>query len=108
MTDDVIYDDGRVRLDREALTLRRYYFPLARSKRIPYSDIRGIEVRPLTWLTGKGRLWGSAHPRYWLPLDRARLRKDTALVLDVGGRVRPAFTPDDPARVADLLRRCIG
>ena len=108
MTGNALYDDGRVCLDGEALTLRRYYFPFAASKRIPYADIRGIDVRRLTWLTGKGRLWGSAHPRYWLPLDRTRLRKDTALVLDVGGRVRPTFTPDDPAQVTDLLRRFVG
>ncbi|SFE50750.1 hypothetical protein [Blastococcus tunisiensis] len=108
MAGNALYDDGRVCLDAEALTLRRYYFPFATSKRIPYSAIRGVDVRPLTWLTGKGRLWGSAHPRYWLPLDATRLRKDTAVVLDLGGRVRPTFTPDDPERVRQLLHRSTG
>ncbi len=108
MAGTVLYDDGRVRLNDEALTLRWYYFPLATSKRIPYADIRGVDVRPLTWLSGKGRLWGSAHPRYWLPLDRTRPHKDTALVLDVGGHVRPTFTPDDPGRVQELLHRLVG
>lgn len=108
MTGNVRYDDGRVCLDHEALTLRRYYFPFGTSERIPYTAIRGIDRRPLTWLTGKGRLRGSPHPRYWLPLDRPRLRKDTALVLDVSGRIRPTVTPDDPAPVTDLLRRCVG
>jgi hypothetical protein len=56
------------------------------------------------WLTGKGRGWGSAHPRYWLPLDTSRPRKETLVVLDTGHYVRPAFSPDDPGRVLDLLR----
>ena len=104
----MLYDDGRVCLDREALTLRRYYFPFGTSKRIPYPAIRSVAVLPMTWFTGKGRLWGTAHPGYWLPLDRTRPRKDTALVLDLGRTVRPTFTPDDPALVQNLLSRCVG
>ena len=47
-------------------------------------------------------------PRHWLPLDRTRPRKDTALVLDLGRTVRPTFTPDDPALVQNLLSRFVG
>jgi hypothetical protein len=104
MADSALYDDGRVVLDAEGVTLRRYYFPTGKSKRIPYGRLRGVEARPMGWLTGKGRGWGSAHPRYWLPLDTSRPRKDTLVVLDVGKYVRPAFSPDDPDRVLELLR----
>jgi hypothetical protein len=97
------YDDGKARLDEGGLTLRRYYFPLGSAKRIPYADIRAVSVRPMGWWTGRGRLWGSAHPRYWLPLDGSRPRKDSLVVVDIGRRVRPAFSPDDPARVMELL-----
>jgi hypothetical protein len=99
-----LYDDGGLLLDQDGATIRRYYFPWAGAKRIDWSEIRGVEVRHMRWLTGKGRGWGSAHPRYWLPLDLSRPRKDTLLVLDVGHRVMPALTPDDADRVVELIR----
>ena len=104
MTDEPLYDDGNLLLDESGVTVRRYYFPWAAPKRISYSQIRGVESRAIGWLTGRGRIWGSAHPRYWLPLDWGRTRKHTLLILDVGRRVRPAVTPDDPELVADLIR----
>jgi hypothetical protein len=101
---DVLYDDGTLLLDQDGVTIRRYYFPLARSKRIPYAVIRHVHTRPLSWLAGKGRGWGTAHFGYWLPLDLRRWRKATLLVLDVGSRVKPCASPDDPQRVIELLR----
>jgi hypothetical protein len=104
---EVLYDDGRVVLDRDGITLRRYYFPLGTSKRIPYDRILGVQAQRMGWLTGKGRGWGSAHPRYWLPLDTSRPNKDTLLVLDLGGYVKPACTPDDPTQVLEILAQHI-
>lgn len=108
MTRETLYDDGLIILDDEAITLRRYYFPLATGKRIPYGRIQGISVRPMGLLTGKGRLWGTSSPRYWLPLDPGRPHKDRLIVLDLGGRVRPAFSPDDPDRVLSVLEQRVG
>jgi hypothetical protein len=107
MGPEVLYDDGRTVIDRDGITLRRYYFPLGTSKHIPYHRIRGVHTRPMGWLTGKGRGWGTAHPGYWLPLDASRPRKDTLVVLDLGGHVKPAFTPDNPERVVELISRHI-
>ena len=108
MSDEIEYDDGRTVLDSDGVTLRRYYFPAGRSKHIPYRQIHAAEVRPMGWLTGKGRGWGSAHPRYWLPLDISRPRKDKLVVLDLGGFVHPAFSPDEPDRVIAILRQHVG
>jgi hypothetical protein len=58
----------------------------------------------MTWLTGKGRVWGTGHPGYWFPLDMRRMNKTEMLVLDLGGRVKPCVSPDDPQRVLELLR----
>jgi hypothetical protein len=107
MAEAVGYDDGSVLLDEDGVTLRRYYFPVGASKRIPYRRIRRVWGQPMGWSTGKGRGWGSAHPGYWLPLDLRRPRKRTLVVLDVGGVVKPAFSPDDPQRVLELLRERI-
>src|SRR6266702_7527090 len=103
MSRTVLYDDGLVELDDEGIVLRRYYFPWAGSKRIRYSDIRGVQQHAMGTWTGKGRLWGSGDLRHWAPLDLRRPHKDTSIELDLGGFVRPVFSPDDPARVIALL-----
>jgi hypothetical protein len=90
---EALYEDSGLRLDEDGITIRRYYFPLASPKRIPYSEIKG-----------KGRVWGAGDPRYWFPLDIRRGSKQTLLVLELGHRVRPCISPDDPDRVIDLLR----
>lgn len=104
MEGTALYDDGSVVLDSEGLTLRRYYFPTFGSKRIPYGQIRGVDVRPNTWRTARGRLWGTSSPGYWSPLDLGRPRKEKVVIVNVGKTVKPAFTPDDPERVAEVLR----
>jgi hypothetical protein len=108
MSDGALYDDGRAILDDEGVTLRRYYFPTGASKRIPYRRIRAVRSQRMGWLTGRGRAWGTAHPGYWLPLDWSRLRKGEFVVLDLGGRVKPAFSPDDPDRVLSILEERVG
>lgn len=107
MVSNVLYDDGRLLLDEEGVTLRRYYFPLGTSKRIRYDQIQRVRAQSMGWLTGRGRGWGSAHPGYWLPLDLDRPRKSTLIVLELGGHVKPSFSPDDPERVLQLLRQRI-
>lgn len=59
----------------------------------------------LSGIQGRGRIWGSGDFVHWWNLDPTRPHKSVALVLDVGGRVRPTITPDDPERVAQLLHR---
>jgi len=102
--DETLYDDGVLLLDRTGVTLRHYYFPWAGSKHIGWSAIRRVQARPMGWLTGKGRLWGTANPGYWLPLDTRRGRKTTLLVFDIGTRVKPCVSPNQPERVLELLR----
>ncbi|BBZ10257.1 hypothetical protein [Mycobacterium branderi] len=101
---DALYDDGGLRLDEDGVTIRRYYFPWAGPKRFGYNAIRHVEVRPLNWLSGKGRGWGTAHPGYWFPLDMRRHGKSTLLIFDLGSRVKPCVTPDEPDHVMQLLR----
>ncbi len=98
----VTYDDGRIAFDDRGLIIRRYYL-WGSAKRIPYSAIRSVNQVPLTALSGRWRIWGSADFRHWWNLDRSRLRKHTGFVLDVGGRVRPSISPDDPDAVARIF-----
>ena len=55
-------------------------------------------------LSGQYRIHGPGWPDRWYPRDTERPGKDVALLLDVGRRVKPVLTPDDPTLVLALLR----
>lgn len=97
------YADGGVRCDDQGLTIR-WYYPWG-SKRIPYSSIRGVEQLPLTGMNSvrRWRIWGSGDFVHWWNLDTHRPKKNMALVIDVGGRVLPTITPDDPGAVESII-----
>jgi hypothetical protein len=98
------YDDGAIVCGPDRLEIHSYYFPLG-TKAIPYSRIQGlqrIEIKGV--LTGKWRLWGTGNPRYWANLDVRRPKKSVGFVVDLGGRVNPIVTPDDPDRFESVLR----
>jgi hypothetical protein len=101
---EALYEDAGLWLDADGITIRRYYFPLATPKRIAYTAIQGIKAESMSWSSGKGRFWGASDPRYWFPLDTRRGSKPILLILDVGRRVRPCITPENPDRVIELLR----
>jgi hypothetical protein len=98
----VLYDDGTIACDDTDLVVRRYY-PWGATKRIPYPSIREVRRRPLTWLRGRWRIWGSGDLRHWWNLDSGRPRKEAALEIVLAGRIVPTITPDDPDAVAAIL-----
>ncbi len=95
------YDDGRVACTDQEIIIRHYYFPLG-AKRVRYQDIREVRVASLRAM-GKTRIHGSGDLVHWFAFDPGRLRKDTALVLCLDGKIRPVITPDDPERLAAEL-----
>lgn len=92
---------GRVACDDEGLILRWYH--LWGSKRIPYRTILSARTLQLEPVRGKWRIWGSGDFKHWYDLDANRPNKETGIELDVGGRVRPCLTPDDPEAVSEIL-----
>lgn len=97
------YADRWITCTPDAITIRGYYFPWG-TKRIPYTSIRSMSRVSLSALRGKARIWGTANPRLWASLDPGRPAKKSALILDVGGTVRPFVTPDDPDAVEAQIR----
>lgn len=102
----VIYQDPYITCNDDAIEVRWYY--LWGAKHIPYSTIRSARRVDLDWLHGRGRIWGTANPRYWASLDPTRTSKDAALILDLSRSVSPLITPDDVQAVQDIIRQRAG
>jgi hypothetical protein len=96
------YDDGLIACSDDGLVIRRYGL-FQRPKSIPYAQIRSVTQVGLGAVR-RWRIWGTTDPRRWFNLDWGRPRKRLALVLDLGKRVKPVITPDDPQRVVGVLR----
>ena len=106
MDTDDLYRDRWIRCTPDAVHIRGYYFPWG-GKTVRYADIRSVRRVRLGPLSGGARIWGTSRPTVWASLDPARLGKSEGLLLDVGRRIRPFITPDDPAAVevdAQLFR----
>jgi len=96
------YRDRWIECLADGIQIRGYYFPWG-TKRIAYSSIRSVTRVEMGTFRGRGRIWGTANPRYWASLDPQRPKKTVGLILDVGRFVRPFITPDDPDAVAALI-----
>ena len=90
------YTDPRIEVSAEGLRIRRYYFPSG-DKRVPFAAIRAVRRVEVGTLRGRWRIWGTANPHYWTNFDPGRPRKKKGFLLDLGERVQPFLTPDDPA-----------
>jgi hypothetical protein len=98
------YDDGTIVCGADRLEIHSYYFPFG-TKSVPYTQIQGlqrIEIKGV-W-TGKWRLWGTGNPRYWANLDIKRPKKKVGFVVDIGRKVNPIVTPDEPDAFESILR----
>ena len=98
-----LYEDSWVTCTETHVVIRGYYFPTGAPKSIRYTDIRSVSPVEMGALTGRWRLWGSSSLRQWWHLDPGRHRKKTALILDLGRRVKPAITPVDTTRVKEII-----
>ncbi len=97
------YRDRWIECTPEGIQIRAYYFPWG-TKHIPYGSIRSMRRVEVGALRGRGRIWGTANPRYWASLDPRRPSKQTGLILDLGRTVAPFLTPDDPDAFEAAIR----
>jgi hypothetical protein len=97
------YDDGGIACGPDGLIIRRYY-PWG-AKRVAWTSLKGVSELPLTGKNNvrRWRIWGSGDFVHWWNRDVHRPNKKLALVLDVGRRVRPTITPDDPVTVQRII-----
>ena len=100
-----LYDDGRIVCGEDGLVIR-WYYPWG-AKRISYGSIKKVTQLSLTGANRlrRWRIWGSGDFVHWWNLDPSRPRKTVALVLELGGRVRPTITPNEPFTVERIIEQ---
>lgn len=97
------YGDATVRCTATGVRLRGYYPPWV-TKNIPYASIRSVRRVQTAALRGRARVWGTANPGLWANFDASRPKKEIALILDLGKKVKPFITPDDPDADEAVIR----
>ena len=98
------YEDGKIVCSPDRLEIHSYYFPFG-TKSVPYTQIKGLQRMEITGLmSGKWRIWGTGNPRYWANLDTKRPKKKAGFVVDLGRKISPIVTPDEPDAFESVLR----
>jgi hypothetical protein len=100
----VLYHDRWIECTDTDVRVRGYYFPWG-TKRFAYASIRALRRVDMGVLRGRARIWGTSNPRYWASFDPGRPGKKVGLIVDLGRRVRPFITPDDPGAVESIIRQ---
>ena len=100
---ELLYEDKQVKIYKELIVISKYYFPLATSKTILFSE---METVALVNSDGVTHRWGvcGKYLNNWFPLDNKRNLKNKFIEIKVKGKdIKPSITPDDPDRVFQIL-----
>ena len=102
---NILYEDEFCQVSDICILIKKYYFPLATSKTILYSEVSKISLEDGLNVRHK---WGpSTHfLNCWFHYDAKRSVKEKFLCFKMKGqRIMPALTPEDPVKLFDILRK---
>lgn len=100
---EILYHDPQVTVYKELIVINKYYFPLATSKTIMFSDIERVA---LIDSDGVDHRWGicGKYLNNWFPLDTNRKNKKKFIEITLKGRkTRPSITPEDAEKVFRII-----
>ena len=100
---ELLYEDNQVKIYKELIQIRKYFFPLATSKTIMFND---IETVGLVNSDGVTHRWGvcGKYLNNWFPLDNERKNKKKFIEIQIKGRkIKPSITPDEPEKVLQII-----
>lgn len=98
------YEDKLVEVSDQALVFRRYAFPFATARRVPWTQIASIAVRPRPLRNGSLRIWGTGDFRVWFPLDLKRPSRDAIFIATLrAASMQVGFTVEDTEKFSRVL-----
>lgn len=110
---NTLYKDSLVEVTDQEIVLHGYYFPFCNDRRVPLSQIAGVQVRHPSGISvnsGSLRIWGTGDFRTWFPMDWNRPGRDrifVALLNNSSPRFsyrRIGFTVEDSQKVEGILK----
>lgn len=99
----ILYEDKQVTITSDYVQIRKYYFPLATSRTILYTEVDWIVMEDAQ---GVDQTWGVSRKwlNNWFPYDADRKNKTKFIAFSIRGKkMKPTITPDDPAKVFSIL-----
>jgi len=91
---NILYREKSLLLTDEGIVIFKYYFPLGQPKKLSWSEIQNVKLKPLTLLNGRLRAWGCELMPYWFNFGW-RADKEFMFLIDSGSFIKAAITPDD-------------
>ncbi len=105
MQEKNLYEDSLIIITDDSITLKNYYFPSLKEKKIPFEAIERIETRKPTIWTGKWRIHGTGNFKTWFPLDSSRYKRDMIFFIFCFKKwVVSGFTAEDSFAVEKLFK----
>ncbi len=101
------YRDRRIECTDRGISVRGYYFPWG-TKRIHYASIRALDRFAMTVTGGRAGSGDRETSSHWANFDPGRPRKSVGFFVDVGARIVPFLTPDDPDAFERIVRARTG
>ena len=100
---EVLYFDKQVTVYRDLIVINKYFFPLATSKTIMFSDIESIAMFSSEGVDHRWDL-STKYLNNWFPLDNDRKKKTKFIEFKIKGKnTKPSITPDDPDKVFKII-----
>jgi len=100
---EILYLDAQITIYKELILIKKYYFPLATSRTILFSEIESVSLIDSEEVNHR---WGVCRKylNNWFPLDTERKNRTKFIELKVKGRkIRPSITPIDPEKVFQII-----
>ena len=101
---EILYKDAQVTVYKEMMVVNRYYFPLATSKTIMFSDLETVELKELGELKHRWGIIAKTHLSNWFNYDDIRRIRGKYLEFKLKGRkIMPSITCNDPEQVKEII-----
>lgn len=101
-----MYKDRLIEFKEDYFILKNYYFPSMTSKKILHSDIKKIEIKEPTLMSGKWRIFGTGNIRTWFPMDSQRPKRDKIFIITYQNKwFKTGFTVENSEKAEEILRQ---
>ena len=105
---DSNYHDDLIDVNKQSLTIKKYYFPTLSQKIIKLNKIKSISMLELNRANGKYTFFGFSWTFHYYHLDRKRPCKNHAIIIEEeDNRIKIGITPDNPEKCFSVLNKLL-